>query len=253
MMLIIQFQSVVSDRVQQVLSFLFRQQSEASRGPQEDGSGAPQGGRDSGLGLLQELWNPSGTLTEQHGWEEHSSATDSKEMETFYPNGLQSSRLPPADGQRRPTILAEWTWTFPDAERELLQQQHMISEEIRHGLILSVTTVTAIPLSSTLNWKIWILVPVLPASNMMQYWLVAAANVGLWCLGGVQPATPCWGGRWPSSLVASRWRLTNVKYMSRNPTKMKTPASFGTFITTHSVLSFPVDRQKHISIRTNMA
>lgn len=54
-MLMIQFQSVVSDRVQQVLSFLLRQQSEASRGPQEDGSGAPQGGRDSGLGHLQEL------------------------------------------------------------------------------------------------------------------------------------------------------------------------------------------------------
>lgn len=44
-----------SDRVQQVLGFLFRQQPEASRGPQEDGRRPPPGGRDHGLGHLEKL------------------------------------------------------------------------------------------------------------------------------------------------------------------------------------------------------
>lgn len=44
-----------ADRVQQVLGFLFRQQPEPGRGPQEDGGGAPHGGGDSGLGHLQKL------------------------------------------------------------------------------------------------------------------------------------------------------------------------------------------------------
>lgn len=107
----------------------------------------------------------------------------------------------------------------------------------------SITMVTTLPLSSILNWKMWILVPVLPASNMMQYWWVGAPNGGLGCSGFVQPARRPWSSRWASSLAASRWCLTNVRYVSRKPRKMKTPVSFGTFITTHS-LSFPVDRQE---------
>lgn len=44
-----------ADRVQQVLGFLFRQQPEPGRGPQEDRGGAPHGGGDGGLGHLQKL------------------------------------------------------------------------------------------------------------------------------------------------------------------------------------------------------
>lgn len=44
-----------ADRVKQVLGFLLRQQPEPSRGPQEDGRGAPHRGGDRGLGHLQKL------------------------------------------------------------------------------------------------------------------------------------------------------------------------------------------------------
>lgn len=173
-------------------------------------------------------------------------------------DSLLQSHIPPVDGQHKPTVPAEWIWTFHDAETELLQEQqtpdqplhswpmkpdgsnhqnlnpHLGSDQL--FVSYSITMVTTLPLSIILNWKMWILVPVLPASNMMQYWCVGAPDGGLWCSGGIHPARRFWGSRWASSLAASRWRLTNVRYMSRNPRKMKTPASFGTFITTHSVL-----------------
>lgn len=38
-------------------------------------------------------------------------------------DGLLQSHVPAVDGQRRPTVPAEWTWTFHDAETELLQEQ----------------------------------------------------------------------------------------------------------------------------------
>lgn len=183
---------------------------------------------------------------------------------------LLRSHVPPEDAQRRPTVLAGWIWTFHDAETEVLQEQQTPAQPWRHRgmkasgsnhqrlnphpgfnqLIISysITMVTILPLFSILNWKMWILVPVLPASNMMQYWWVGAPDRGLWCLWGVQPArrswSRSWGSHWASCFAASRWRLTNVRYVSRNPRKMKTPASFGTFITTHSGLSFPADRCK---------
>lgn len=181
-------------------------------------------------------------------------------------DALLWSHVPPEDAQHRPTVLAGWIWTFHDAETELLQEQQTPAQPWRHRpmkpsgsnhqrlnphpgfdqLIInySITMVIILPLFSILNWKMWILVPVLPASNMMQYWWVGAPDSGLWCLGGVQPARRSWGSHWASCFAASRWRLTNVRYVSRNPKKMKTPASFGTFITTHSGLSFPANRRK---------
>lgn len=38
--------------------------------------------------------------------------------------GLLRSHVPPVDGQRRPTVPAEWIWTFPDAETGLLRRKH---------------------------------------------------------------------------------------------------------------------------------
>lgn len=181
-------------------------------------------------------------------------------------DGLLQSHLPPVDGQRRRTVPAGWIGTFHAAETELLQEQQtpgqpwpswpMKPDGSNHQSLnphpgpdqpfisFSITMVTTLPLSSILNWKMWILVPVLPASNMMQNCWLGGPDGGRWCWGGVQPARPSWGGRWASSLAASRWCLTKVRYVSRNPSRMKTAASFGTFITTHSVLPFPADRRK---------
>lgn len=186
-------------------------------------------------------------------------------------DGLLQTHLPPVDGQHRRTVPAGWIGTFHAAETELLQEQQTPAQPWHswpmkadgsnqrswnphsgsHQLFIgcSITMVTTLPLSSILNWKMWILVPVLPASNMMQYWWLGGPDGGFWCWGGIQPARPSWRGRWASSLAASslaasRWRLTKVRYVSRNPRRRKTAATFGTFITTHSVLSFPADKCK---------
>lgn len=80
MMLVISVISVAgdSDRVQQALGFLFGQQSEPRRGPQEDGGGAPPGGGDGGPGHFQKLRNPSRTLAEQRASLQCSGAVNGK-------------------------------------------------------------------------------------------------------------------------------------------------------------------------------
>lgn len=57
----------MSHRVQQLLSLFSRQQAEAGGGPQDNGGGAPHGGRDAGFGHLQKLQDSSCTLDRWKG------------------------------------------------------------------------------------------------------------------------------------------------------------------------------------------